>query len=134
MNIASRTQQYVAIRDMIREVEKRHKAELAEPKELLAKIAGEIEGFLSENGLDNLKTPYGTCYKSMKHSASLADPKAFMDYVIQSERWDLLDKKANVTAVRTMLANTNELPPGVNLSSVASIRVKRGDGAKDDED
>lgn len=134
LNVSEVTQLYVAVRDRIKEIEKRHKEELAKHKENRDKLAGLISEFLRANGLEHFATPFGTCYTSTKHSASLADAKAFMDYVVGNQRWDLLDKKANVTAVRAFLKKEDQLPPGVNLSSVASIRVKRGDGAKDDSD
>jgi hypothetical protein len=58
----------------------------------------------------------------------LADPEAFMKYVIDNQAFDMLDRKANVTAVKEYVQETGALPPGVNLSSIKTIGVRRASG------
>lgn len=124
-NLAKRTQQYVQVRDTIKEIEAKHKEELAPYKDILNQLEGTISAFLDANGLDSLKTEHGTCYKSTRYTASLADAEAFMAYVIKTERYELLDRKANVTAVRAFVQDEKNLPPGVNLTSVQTLGVRR---------
>ena len=120
-----RVKQFVAIRDKIKEIEDRHATELEEPKAIKDLLQGLLMKLLEAVGADSIKTSEGTCFNSTRYTASLADPKAFMDFVIQQSNWDLLDRKANATAVRDYVAENSVLPPGVNLSAIRTVNVRR---------
>ena len=127
-------QVYIELRDRIKRKETAHKASIKDDKAKLDKIAGVIHGFMTEHNLKNLRTDAGTCHTSQKSTASLADPDAFMKYVIQSERFELLDRRANVTAVKAFVEENKALPPGCNLSTIETLGVTRaGAKAPDDE-
>ena len=79
-------------------------------------------------GADNIKTPHGTCYNSTRYTASLADPDAFMTFVRDNNYYDLIDRKANVTACRDHVKEKGALPPGVNLSAIKTVGVRRASG------
>jgi hypothetical protein len=49
-----------------------------------------------------------------------------LDFVIETQDWDLLDRKANVTAVQDYMQKTGELPPGVKLNRDMVAGVRRG--------
>jgi len=115
---------YIVVRDEIERLKEKHKKELQKAVDLQEELTGKITEFLSQHGVDSVKTPAGTAYSSVKYSASLADPEAFMKYVIDNQNWDLLDRKANVTACRTYVDEHNHLPPGVNLSSRETLGVR----------
>jgi hypothetical protein len=74
---------------------------------------------------ESVRTDTGTVYRTEKKSAGLADPDAFMRYVIGNEAWDLLDRKANVTAVSDFIEENNSPPPGVNFSTTYVVGVRR---------
>jgi len=120
--------QYVAVRDQIKVVEDRHKAELADAKNIIEILTGKLQTALTATGAESIKTAEGTCYTSTRYTASLADPKAFMDFIIANNLFDLLDRKANVTAVKDYVTEHNTLPPGVSLSSIATVGVRRAPG------
>jgi hypothetical protein len=128
VDIEKRVKQYVVIRDHIKAIEEKHKKELAEWKDIQDKLTGIIQGALEACGAESIKTSEGTAYTTTRYSASLADPKAFMDHVILNGSFELMDKKANATAVRDYVAETGALPPGVNLSSMSTIGVRRPSG------
>jgi hypothetical protein len=129
--IDERVRQYVACRDEIDKVEKRHKEELEPLQNLQKVLAGILQQFLDDTGVDSIKTEYGTAYATTRFSAALADPEAFMQHVIQNNSFELLDKRANVTAVKDYVKEHNTTPPGVNLSSITSIGVRRPAKAKE---
>ena len=87
-----------------------------------------LQDFLETAGAQSVKTKEGTVYASTRYTASLADPQAFMDYVIKHTAFDLLDRKANATAVRDFVENHNALPPGVNLNAIRTVGVRRAAG------
>lgn len=116
---------YVKLRDKKKEIEERHKAELAELNDTMTKLSAKMMEMLDKVGAQNIKTSEGTVYASSKYSASLADPKAFMDFVIANNKFDLLDRKANANACRDYVAETGSQPPGVNLTSIRTLGVRR---------
>lgn len=118
--------QYLALREKIRELDARYKAVL-EPFELVKnKLGGMMLEFLDQTGQESAKTSEGTVYARVKHTASLADPDVFMEYVIKHGAYDLLDRRANSVACRDHAEEHGELPPGVKLSSIrnAGVRAK----------
>jgi hypothetical protein len=74
-------------------------------------------------------TKAGTAYVSVKTSASLEDPDIFMRHVIGTESWELLDRRANATAVKAFAEeNHGALPPGVKMASIVTVGVRRKAG------
>lgn len=125
VGIDTRVDQYIKLRDKIKEIEARHKEELKVYKETLEKLNAVILAHLTQMGGESIRTAAGTAYVTEKKSASLADPQAFMDYVISNEAWDLMDRKANSTAVADFIAEHNAPPPGVNFSTTYVVGVRR---------
>lgn len=124
-----RVSQYVQIRDKIKQIAERQAAELAPLKEIQDRLAGIIEAHLVANNTESLKTASGTCYTSVKHTASVADAEAFMTYVITTQNFDLIERRANSTAVKDYVVKNNALPPGVNMSALRTIGVRRAPGS-----
>lgn len=131
-DIERRTAQFIWVRDQIAKLEAKHKQELEELRSLKEKLAGRIQAFMSANNVESLRTKAGTCYTSTRRTATLADPDAFMTYVISNQAFDLLDRRANSTAVQAFVQKHQCLPPGCNLNSIASVGVRRA-GANQDE-
>lgn len=120
-----RTKQYVALRDKIREISERHTAELKPFVDLQNDLTAWFTQELDTVGAKSVKTSEGTVYQSTRYSASLNDPKAFMDYVISNNAFDLLDRKANSTAVRDYVEQHKSEPPGCKLSAIRTVGVRR---------
>ena len=115
VDISKRVEQYIRLRDEIKRREDVHKSEMKPFKDALEKLNGALLDHLNQINGDSVKTHAGTVYRTAKKSASLADPDAFMRYVIGSEAWDLLDRKANVTAVEDFIEEHQSAPPGVKI-------------------
>jgi thymidine phosphorylase len=117
--------QYVAMRDALKKMDERHVAERAPLLEVQSLLAGWLLQFLKDNASEAVKTKHGTVYATTKFTASIADPEAFMQHVIETEQFDLLDRRANATAVKDYVASHKQLPPGCNLNSHVSVGVRR---------
>jgi hypothetical protein len=124
-DIKERVTQYITIRDKIRAMEEAHKEALKPLKELLDKLSGVLAKHMEDTKSEAIKTEGGTCYLTTRWSASLADADAFMRFVKENDKFDLMDRKANATAVRDYVEEHNTLPPGVNLSSIQQVGVRR---------
>jgi hypothetical protein len=128
VKLEKRVEQYIAVRDKIKEIQDKHSEELAPLIEMQNLLTTWLQDFLSTAGAQSVKTSEGTVYASTRYSASLGDPQAFMDYVIKNSAFDLMDRKANATAVRDFVETHKSLPPGVNLNAIRTIGVRRAGG------
>lgn len=124
-----RTAQYIAVRDKIKEISERHAEELKPLVELQNDLTAWFTEELDRVGAQSVKTGKGTVYQSTRYSASLQDPKAFMDYVVSNNAFDLLDRKANSTAVRDFVEQHKSEPPGCKLSAIRTVGVRRAAGS-----
>lgn len=125
LGLDQRIQQYVMLRDKIKEEDDAHKAKMKPFRETLDKLNSVILDLLNKSGGDSIKTQFGTAYKTTKRSASLEDADRFMNYVIEKEAWDLLERKVSVTAAEAYAQENGILPPGVKMSSTAVVGVRR---------
>lgn len=126
--VEQRIAEYVAVRDRIKAIKDEQEKALEPLVELQNMLTGWLQSVLDKTGAESIKTAAGTAYTTTRYTASLSDPKAFMDFVITTKNFDLLDRKANVTAVKDYLSENKMFPPGVNLSSIATIGVRRASG------
>jgi hypothetical protein len=124
-NLGKRVEQYVKLRDIIKAKEKEQKEELKPLKETLEKLSGYLLAHINQLGADSLSSPAGTVYRSVRKTASLADPEAFMTWVVENQQWDLLVRRASDKAVEDFLGENGVLPPGVNFSCENTIGVRR---------
>lgn len=123
---ATRIAQFLALRAKIKEIEDRHEAELAPYKNAKAQLETILLQHLDAAGGDSIAARgVGTVYRTVKSSASLADPAQFRRFVVGGEHWDLLDWKANSTATEDFLRQNNQLPPGVNFSQKVTVGVRK---------
>lgn len=125
VTIDTRVEQFIAVRDKLKVMDEEHEAKRKPLLELREALSGWLMEFLDQNNLENAKTKHGTVHTTTRSSASVADAQAFMDYIIQSERFDLIDRRANATAVKDYVKTEGHLPPGVNFTSVKTVGVRR---------
>lgn len=123
--VNTRVSQYVQVRDALKALEEEYERKKAPLVELQNLLNGWLMDVLDKAGADSIKTDAGTCYLSTRYTASLADPDAFMKHVISTGQYELLDRRANATAVKDYVKAHNNLPPGANLSAVKTLGVRR---------
>jgi hypothetical protein len=125
LDISKRVDQYVRLRDEIKRLDDEHKTKMKPYRDALEKLNSLLLTHLNDIGGDSVKSAAGTVYRTERKTASLADPDIFMRFVIDNEAWDLLDRKANVTAVVDYIEENNAEPPGVNLNRTYIVGVRR---------
>lgn len=124
-DMAKRVEQYIMVRDRLKQIDEEYDAKRKPFLEVQERLSGILRAFMETHNLENLKTDAGTCYTSVRHTASVADADLFMKYVIENGRFELLDRRANPTAVKAFVEETKQLPPGVNLNAVQTVGVRR---------
>jgi len=125
VDIDTRVGQYIRLRDKIKEQDDAHKEKMRPAREALEKLNSIMLEYLQSVKVDSASTGSGTVYRTMKKSATIADGDAFMRHVIGNEEWELMDKKANATAVEAFIEENGVAPPGVNYSVTAVVGVRR---------
>lgn len=123
INFSKYIEKYIALRAKKKAIQDRHKAELAPYNEWLDKLGAELLKALDTTGQDSAKSEAGTVYRTTKKSASLKDPAAFLDFIIKESAWDMMDKKANTTAVEDYIEEHGVEPPGVEFTRVIEVGV-----------
>jgi hypothetical protein len=117
--------QYIRLRAKIAEMEKAHSEVMKPYNEALEQLNGLLLQHLNTVGAESVRTGQGTVYVTKKKSATLADKKAFWDFVAATHNWDLVDYKANPTAVEDFLTEHKALPPGVNYTTTNVVGVRK---------
>ena len=122
--VRNRIEQYRKIVKIIEQIEARHEEELKDLKLAKNQLSGLIMTFLEQSGQTSAKTLAGTATVSVRWTASLSDPDAFMKHVMVTGNFDLLERRANSTAVKEFVKNNEgKLPPGANLTAHKSLTV-----------
>ncbi len=78
------------------------------------------------NGVESIKTQYGTAFRTVRTTYSTADWENFHKFVLEHQAPYLLEKRLHQGAMKEFLADNPELiPPGLNSSSEYTITIKR---------
>lgn len=127
MDVDKKVEQFIALRDARKKLKSEFEEADRSLRVLQETLEGQLSSFMSANKTENLKTAHGTCYTTVRYSASLADADAFMNFVISNQAFDLLDRRANATACRDYLAEHKDMPliPGCTLSALEHVGVRR---------
>lgn len=117
---------YIKLRDKKAEIKAEQQKILNQYNTTMEQIESFIMGHLHEQGLQSVATKAGTAFLNRKRSATVADKKAFSDFVISTSEFDLCDMRANAEAVADWIeANSGMLPPGINFSVRETVGVQR---------
>lgn len=116
---------YIALRDMIKAEEAVFEAGIAPKKELLKKAELRMLDELNKMGADSIKTPYGTAYRAVRVSASVADREVFFNFIRKTDNFDLLTSHVSSDAVKVFIDANSEPPPGVNITQRAYVNIRR---------
>jgi len=120
-----RTAQYIMLRDKIKELDDAHKLAMKPYKDALEKLENLFLQQLDATNSNSIKTAAGTFFKSLQASATIADSNEFQRFVIGGAHWELLDWRANKTAVQELVNASGAPPPGVNYSTHVKVNVRR---------
>lgn len=127
MTVDQMVDYYVKLRAKIKEEDDAHKEKMRAKRDALEKLEGMLLQAVQATGGDSITCKgIGTVYKTVKKSATIADGDAFRRHVIGTQDFDLLDWRANVTAVEAAITRDLEPPPGINFSSFVTVNIRKG--------
>ena len=125
MNVEAIVGAYIKVRDEVAQIKASHKAQLEPYVQALDKLEAQMLQVLSDAGVESMKTSVGTAYRSERTSVTVADKSAFMGYIESNKAFDLLDVRANKTAVEGFMAENQDVPPGVNIRREVAVNFRR---------
>jgi hypothetical protein len=124
---------YIECRDWVKRSAAEHEKLIAPKKAAMQHIEGILQTFLDKTGQIRGACKTGTYYSTTRYSASIKDKQEFSRHVIGTGNYDLLDWKCNVEAAKDFEKETKAPLPGVVLTAVSKIGVRRpGATEKDD--
>lgn len=116
---------YVRVRDRKKDIEARHVEELAPVNQMLERLEAYMLDLMDQAGLQSIKSPHGTAFKSRRTTAKVLEWDATLGYILEYEAWDLLERRVSKKAVEAIIEETQQPIPGVEVSTEIVINVRR---------
>lgn len=115
----------VKMRERQKEITKEADAALKVIEDQRSKIEAELMRRLHERGATSTKTGAGTAYMTETMKITIADGKAFGDFVIAEGNTEFFHARAKVETVKQyMKDNGDRLPPGLSSFRELGITVR----------
>ncbi len=80
--------------------------------------------FLDE-GLQNVKTPYGTVYFTTTAYCSVADWDATWNWITSNDKYEVLNHAVSKSAISEIVKSTGEVPPGLNYGTKRTMCMQK---------
>lgn len=116
---------YIKLRDLKSRLDGEHKERIAPIVAAMDSSEAAILALFNEMGLESAGCEAGTAYISTKSSATVVDMEAFLGFVKANDAWHMLERRVAKTTVDEYVTAHNDLPPGINYSSIKTINVRR---------
>lgn len=125
MKLSDLVGKYIELRDKKAQIKAEYDAKAQKIDEVLDKIEAALLNTFDQSGMDSVKTEFGTAYTSVRTTASVADPDAFMTFVRENEAWHMLEKRCSKQGVEQYKAEHEALPPGINWRAERTVNFRR---------
>ena len=118
--------EYIGLRDQKSAAKKRF-AEFCRDNydDRMDAIEGILLNTLNAMGVDSLASDSGTAFKKISTSVTIADGREFRRHIIGGEHWDMIDWRANATAINDLVERGEPLPPGINRNATYVVQIRR---------
>ena len=116
---------YVKLRDKKKAMDDAHKAKIASLVDVMDQIEARLRQHLNDTNAESIRTDAGTAYSSVKTSVRVVDSEVFRAFVEDHGAWAMLDARANKTAVDAYLDEHGELPPGLDVTRIRTVNIRR---------
>jgi hypothetical protein len=115
---------YVQLRDRKAELERDVKEEVKPIKAQMEKLEAFLLRELTEQGASSFKTEGGTAFITTQEWATVKDWEATLQFIQETEAYDLLERRVSKTAVR-VLVDEGTPPPGVDYGTKLGVNIRR---------
>jgi hypothetical protein len=130
MKIGDLVEGYSVLVSQLAEMERVHKAAVEPYKKLIARAEAEFLRYLNESGQQQIKTPDATIFTKTVDYANVEDPEKFLQFCIETDNFDLLERRCSKTAVRQYIEDNKVVPNGINYGTKLSLNIRLKEGKK----
>ena len=116
---------YIQLREKKAVAKKAFDEKMKPVTEAMNDIEAKLIDLMNQTGVDSFKTEQGTAYKSRRTSAKVADWDMFIDYVMQNDAQELLERRASKAAVEEFRDAHDDLPPGISWSEEITVNFRK---------
>jgi len=124
-NIDDAIDMFVRIRDKKKELQDDHKEQLKPFNEGLKKLEAILIDHLNNSGAESIRGTHGTVYSITRTSAKVDNWDDVLQYILDNELYHMLEKRVSKGAVEEYVEANGEPPPGVAITSDATVGVRR---------
>ncbi len=106
-------------------LEKETKEKVSKLEEGMSLIETALKAEANRLGVTSFKTTSGTAFLTTVDRASVADWDMVLEYITTNNKYDLLNRAVNKTAVKEFVETNKIAPPGVNYTSSVGINIRK---------
>ncbi len=125
MTPAEIIKKYVEIRDWIEADTKANEARQEPYTQAMTTLEGLMMNHLAENGLDNVKSEFGTAFKKTGTRVRVADRGAFNQFVEQQGSLDWFTNAVSKEKIVDYVKEHGCAPSGVDITYITDVQFNR---------
>ncbi len=118
-------QKYIALRDWLEADTKANDARQKPYADALVTLEGLMMNHLAENGLDNVKSEFGTAFKKTGTRVRVADRGAFNQFVEQQGSLDWFTNAVSKEKIVDYVKEHGCAPSGVDVTYITDVQFNR---------
>jgi hypothetical protein len=118
-------EKYIALRDKVGEIKKRHAAELERYHTVMDTLEAMLLDVLNQHQANSMRVEGGTFYKSTRSTPRVTNWQAALSYIREHEAWDLLEARVAKNAAQAVIEETKAGIPGVEVTRETVVHVRR---------
>lgn len=120
------TRVFVKIRDARAELSAQFKQKDEELSTQMDEIKRALLDYCKEQNVESVRTEAGLVYRTVRTRYWTSDWESMHKFIVDNNLPQLLEKRLNQTAVKSLLEEDPEMiPPGVNVDSEYAITVRK---------
>lgn len=124
VDIEAITEMYLELRNLKEVSQKQFDAQLAPVKEKMIELENLLLEEMERRGVDSLPNPAGTPYTKVTYSVTVGDWLQSLRFIQHTQKWDLLNRALNKTAVLDALNEGIDVP-GANITAIKKVLVRK---------
>lgn len=116
---------YMQLRERKKQMKDEYEAQVAKVNDAMERIENHFLSKMQESGMESIKTRFGTVYKQVRASSTVADRELFMHYCQENDAWHLADIRAQPTAIKEFREEHEDIPPGINFTQHVVVNIRK---------
>lgn len=127
MTPADLIKKYIELRDWLERDTKAVEERQKPYRDAMATIEGAIQKHLLDNNLDNVKSEFGTAYRTSLMSVKLADRQAFINYVTQldGDPFSYFTNAVSKEKIKEHIETHGSPPSGIDITTIQKVGFRR---------